>query len=953
MMKDITLKNKILLVFFNIYFFGTFFMYSLVQDTVPLDPGIRYGKLSNGLTYYIKPIKGSSPEMDVRLLVKAGSAVQDPDQYDIQHFVEHMAFKSGKHMTIAKANDLGFELGQINGGTSFGFTQYYFKYNKSKEKRHVAFELLQDIIWGLEFKDEYIDSERSVILNEYANRGTFNAGSIINSLESSMIGRATKPPKDIVEYIRTFPYEVPKRYYNDWYRTDLMAIMVVGDIEDADVIEKEIKEKFSRVKRVSNPRSPVKDYNAYRNSSPQFIRKEHPFLAEGSKNKAVHLRLYMRQNIKRKEHGVEVLENEQKRQLFIRMLRERFEVKQQQAYATSFYVLPEFIIPSSLGLALHIRVEDGSGKEVILQSMQLLRQIKANGFSKQEFLESKKEYLESLAKRDTAKVSYWADDILKHFVHGKVLPSHKKELLMEMMRKLTLTEFNRFIKQYIRTQHDDMDIIMLAPPGHQALSYSEKEVRGWIAEGNNSPVRPYSPPNVPDELMSPLTVQGLKESTLREKSVPIPGAVEYQLGNGVRVVLKPFDSVLVKKSKKRHKLRFRGFIPKGVSCYPKKDHYSALNSTEIVWNSGVGGLDKFELKRYFNNVGFSGYLSPYIDYDEAGIKGHITVRELETALQLVYLYFTAPNKDGLAFKDWKLRATSSLVLKDINEDVFRATIREIVGDYTIYSNDNLKKASETDMDRAFEIYRDIFGNAEDFTFVFTGDFPKNKVLSLCRKYLGNLPVKADKKKCEAPIKSKTNLMPKPRSITIPSMEYMQEVKARLVYVSKLGAKEDWKEEVKLNLLQSLMNFSMMQEIRFNSNKKEQTYFIGAYCNHSKSRLFNEVFIEFSSSPEDVEQLIMDAKQFVKSFKDRTIDTELFKSYIKTKLDYLEKEKRNIKLITEKMHDYYWCGRPWRSIEQEQKYIQSLTPDDIKNTAQQLLQGKPFEFKMVSPANTIQ
>ncbi|XCF04808.1 insulinase family protein [Tamlana crocina] len=918
---------------------------SICKETVALDPSIRHGVLDNGLTYYIKPTDNGSSQMDIRLIVKAGSSILDQDQYELQHVMEHVAFKSGRNMTMAKAHNLGFKMGEINGNTSHYFVQYHLKSTYTEQKRDIAFDLFHDIIWGLELKSEYIDSERSVIINELAERGRFGAGSILTSLESTMTGRTPKAPKDIVKYIKTFPHGPLKRYYRDWYRPDLMAIVVVGDIEDVDDMENEIKTRFSKDKPVENPRTPNVDYSKYRSQAPQFISQEHPYLLKGSKKRTAYLRLYLKQKEKLEESGMEALRNEQQRQVLIDMLTARF-MEQQEAYNTSFNILPKFMYPSSLGVQLNIKIDGGSEKEVIFGALRTIRQLETDGFTESEFKTAKENYLLALLKIDTSKVPYWKDNIIDHFVFGEVLPPNKNGLLKEIISDLTLDEFNRFAQQYIQTDTDNIDIITLAPPGHRMLSYSERTIRGWIANAINMPVVPYRNPSIPDELMDATTVSGLKKANIKKKSTPLPGTSEYLLDNGVRLVL---HSISVPNPKQEHSLRFHGFTNRGISCYSQADYFSALNAADIVRNSGVGGLDKFELERYLSHNGFMGRVSPYLAHDEAGIKGAVSLEDLETAMQLIYLYFTAPNKNKLAFEDWKLKSGSSIVLKNINEKDFNTAVSAVLRDETFLPKGTkaLKGVTKTDLDRALAIYKEIYGNASDFTFGLTGDFPEDQVLHLCQKYLGNLPVGKDRNNCGIQKTSKKHDLPKPHAVAIPATEFMQEVKVRLGYISGIDTSGlDWKREIKLKLLQSLMNFSIMQEMRFESTKEGGSYYAVVACNQN-SGLFTEVFVTFSSSPEDTDRLIRQAKGFMTSFKNSIVDVELLERYKKMEVLNLEKKKNNRMYISDKIHAYYKLGRPWHSIEEEQEYIKSISPLDIKHLAQKLLKVKPFEFRMVS------
>lgn len=951
-MKNHISKYNLLIIFICTLIWSAIPAYaSNYSDSISLDPGIRHGVLTNGLTYYIKDVKNGSSNIDMRLVVKAGSAILDPDQYELPHFMEHIAFKAGKNMTMGKANSLGFKLGEIGGNTSFDFTKYYLKFKNNKAKRDISFQLLHDIIWNLELKEEYIDSERSVIINELALRGRLQSNSILNGLENPMIGRSPETPKDIVAYINSFPYEPLIRYYNDWYRPDLMAILVVGDMDDVDEMEKEIKMKFSRDKPTKNPRTAIIDYSNYRNLPPQFISQEHPYLFENSKNRTAYLRLNLRQRKERNQNGLEILKNEQQRSLLVGLLNDRL-TENQDAYNANFNVNSKFIHPPELGLQLNFTIEGGSEKMILMKTMQTLRQLRTNGFTKEEFQEGKKKLIGYLTQTDTTKLSYWTDNILDLFVYRSTLPKNKMIFLEEIVTNITFEEFNLFTLAYLNTNHDNIDIIALAPPGHRMLSYSEKTVRDWIEEVNELPLLPYSKPKIPEKLIKSSTLANLQESTIQKTALPLPATKEYSLGNGLRVVLNTLDTFYNQNTNRRNSIRFHGFTSTGVRCYPQKDYFSALNSAEIIRNSGVGGLNKYELTKFLDSRNFKGSVAPYFDYDEVGIRGSVSLEDLETALQLVYLYFTSPNKNNQAFEDWKHKASSSYALEGINEKDFLTTIKSALRDSTFLPKGTkaLEGVSKTNMDRALAIFNEIYGNAEDFTFIFTGNFPEDKVLILCQKYLGNLPVNPVEKSCNH-LTTKRDTLPKPQKIDIPSTEYMKEVKIQLVYTSKLDAKDqDWKEETKSKLLHQLINFSAYQKMRFNSDE-QGTYDISIRLNPKKNRFFNELSVQFSCSLEDIDMLIKEAKQFIESFKNSTINIDLFKEYKNSAVESLEKDKASRIYVYDKIYNYYKYGRPWHSIEEEQAYIKVLTPADIRNLAVRLFQSKPCEFKMI-PANAL-
>lgn len=948
-MKNKIFKKNNLNSCFAFLVFGLFTISTLMgQDKLPIDPGIRYGKLPNGLTYYLKPTKDSLSEMNAYLLVKAGIANVDPDQYELEHFLEHIVMKAGKNMNRDEAMDLGFGMADIQANPSFYFTQYYFTSINTFKKRNVALRLFHDIIWDIDFKDKYIDNERPVLINEMAIRKKNSAMSIMIDLENTMIGRGAPRPKDIADYLNTFPVNSLKRFYKDWYRPDLMAIVIIGDIRNVDELENEIITKFSKSKPIHNPRFITKDYSEYKNSSPQFIKLKNPY---ESKEQSVYLNLYLREKESPNQYGAQVLKDELYRGLLIKVLNDRYEAKQ-AFYGVHYNVFPEFVLPHTLGLKLKIIIKSGKERAAFLQIMQVLKELKTNGLSESEFKKSKNDYLLGLSQIDTTKSNYWWTNIRSHFVNDEPLPTQKNELLKSILTNLGLNNFNCFIKKTINTQPNDLDIIMLAPQGHQALSYSEETIRWWIKEANHMDVEAYSPPKIPDGLISRETMQNLKLSSVQKKSSGIPGVTEYHLENGVKLVLNPLNIPSGAKANRNNNISIQGFTPKGVGCYSKADYFSALNAVDIIKNSGVGGLDKFELNRYLREKGFEGKIFPYIKYDESGIKGVSSLENLETALKLIYLYFTSPNKEQMAFEDWKTNVNTSFsILNKINRHDFKTKIKKALGDSTFLPQGSsvLKGISKTDLDRAYEIYQNIYNNAEDFTFILTGDYSIDKVLTLCRKYLGNLPSLKSAKECALPRSSSKFLLPKSHSKIFASTENMQEVLVELVYTSKISSHWNWKKEVELLFLRKLLD-NKISQLRFESGAA--SYFMGVGINIDKSRLFNEVFVTFSCSKDDAKDLIMQCEQVIKSFSKKKIDEESWEKNLNYMIRYWEKKKNSPAFKLENLYNNYRQDYPYLNIEEIQSYLNSLTPEYIQQTAKQLLHKKPFEFVMMNDENNI-
>lgn len=250
------------------------------------------------------------------------------------------------------------------------------------------------------------------------------------------------------------------------------------------------------------------------------------------------------------------------------------------------------------------------------------------------------------------------------------------------------------------------------------------------------------------------------------------------------------------------------------------------------------------------------------------------------------------------------------------------------------------------MNRSHAIYREIFGNAGDFTFIFTGNFPKDELLSLCRKYLGNLSREKSKKGTITEKSLKRYKLPKSISHDVYSTEFMEGVKVQLVYASKLNHKKfDWKDEIRFKLLRQLLKFSMSQKMRFHSDKGG-IYTVSVGINPKKDRLFNEIFVRFSCSPEDVDRLILEAKEEINSFRNDEISTEKLEQFKHSLILDLENNYNERKVVSEKLYHFYKNDLPWYTLHDEKEFINSISRKDIKDAAKKLLQNKPFEFKMI-------
>ena len=431
----------------------------------------------------------------------------------------------------------------------------------------------------------------------------------------------------------------------------------------------------------------------------------------------------------------------------------------------------------------------------------------------------------------------------------------------------------------------------------------------------------------------------------QELITAIPKAKSYELLNGAQVILKS-GKLAPSVYGDEHHLRMHAYAPQGARCFSSTDFHNAVNATQIIKNAGVGRLDKFELKEIKKREGAKISIHSYIRPYESGMYLNTSLKNLELAFQLIYLYFTQPNKDKIAFEDWKDGA-SYQYLTGINQDDFTNKMKESLEDpyYIPRGSQAITGIKETDFERAYLIYEVLFGDVSKFTFQFSGNFEEQKILNLCRKYLGNLP--------QNPIKISCPPVPKPPK-TKPSIPLQQEfianekseyIRLKLLYLTPLEeGYTDWKNEIKISIVYSLLGNILMKNLRMDSDKGGP-YGIGVGNYHvNQPASYQEVAITFGARPEDEERLLTETKEVIDSLKTGSISKKIFQSVVNS-LSSKQNNFTNMD-VQHKMYNYYKYNAPWISMKKRREYINTLSYEEVVDFAQKILKEPPYIFKLL-------
>ena len=942
-------------------FVGVFSLQAQALDSIPLDGSIRSGRLANGLTYYIKPISKPHSKLYLNFYVKAGYYQQDPGQLNIPHAVEHLAFRSsntfpeGIFTSVELLDSIGmrtFDLGAYTGhySTSYNFAAP----SNNVGALEVGLSWFRDIANGLKLLEKDIDMERGALKQEFLLReGNTTQQFFAETKLFAQLFPCRKDYSNFFEYHTSFSPSVLRSFYRDWYRPDLMAVSVVGNIGDLGDMERRIIRGFSDIPSPKDPRDRVNCDSLYFERPPQFatVIRTRDMLKPVSNN-GVDIKLFFRDPMTGNQiHSTRGIQRQIMMELFSNLLNKRFR-NVTGSYDNGLEIYSGHSLKwnrSPSALMVNITSDGESEKFGLQMAISVLHQVREEGFSLVEWNRAKEVMLRSMNRTGE---KYWVDQIKKHFVYGEALPNNKRKSIAEWFTDISLDEFNALVKSFISMPED---IGIIAPEGHRALSYEGERVRNWIEEAYSLPLGQRKQTHVPTALMDQKEIVKLKEAEIIEDRTTTSGMREIVLGNGVKVVLmsyRPSAGI------NDNMISLHGFNPYGASSFPKGDYFSAINAPDIISKAGVGKMDEKRLSHFLDRTdSFANGLFPYIDYEETGIRGDASLEELEIMLQLLYLHFTVPIKSKNAFEKWKkdtesnyLHTSYNLVNVDFNNSIRENTgdsyLTRILGRPYLTGTKLFRSIKETDLDMAYSIYLKLFGSPSDFTFMISGEFDVPKILPLLRKYLGNLP---DRKGfIKDPVKGHGPKMQPigPSYSILPSPPYETKNTSYALWYIKNVVRDslDWKEKIRVEALAAVAEMALWQ-LRF--DKGYSLYLLGVDGRYNNGSSRFEITFQFDCEPEELALLGKECKDIVSDIKSGNLKEEFFNQGIKRlrALYNVHRSKGN-RQMQNRMYEHYRFGIPWIEPKEKEDFINSLDREDIIGTANRYFEERlQHEFVM--------
>lgn len=894
-----------------------------VDNSPPLalDAAVRTGTLDNGLTYYIR--KHPKPEKRVLLwlAVNAGSVLEQDDQKGLAHFVEHMAFNGTERFEKNSIIDFfersGMDFGaDVNAYTSFDETVYMLQVPTDDEKLlSTGLDVLEDWSGAVSFDPTEVDKERGVVIEEWrlgrgANQRVFDKQWPVLLAGSKYADRKPIGEKKILE---TAPVERLKAFYEDWYRPDNMAVVIVGDI-DPDTMLAEVKQRFGDL---DNPEgAPAREQVAV------------PLLDETRIDVSTDKEMSMTQvslSIKgpRGEYKTENdYRDELVEELFHGMLRARLsEIGERPETPYAF----SFSFTSEMGRAVDVfrlfaGAKPGQAEATVKTLLTEFERVRRHGFIASELERVKKEHLRDLeravAEADTVKGTEYARGLVSNFLSGHTMISRANDLALaqKYLPEVTLEEVNAIAEMW--TNRKDR-VISAAGPARDKMP-ADKDLLA-IADGMSMmPVQPWEDAGAGGSLMAAAPEAGkvTKKERIEELDVSV-----WTLSNGATVVIKPTDF-------KNDEVLFEAFSPGGHSLASDADFPSAEMAGTIIAQAGVGDHDAVSLRKLLTGKVVN--VQPTISELEEGLRGSASPQDLETLMQLTHLYFTAPRRDEDAFAAWKGQMNTFLGNRDLNpQAVFFDELTKVAGNGHLRRQPpSAERIEAVNLDTAYSFYKDRFADAGDFTFVFVGNVDEKRLEELSATYLASLPSTGRKEKWKD-VGAK-----EPKGISKVRVEKGQDPKAFVMV--RFHGKVKWSPEVEddMDMLSEALSIRLREILREDMSGVYGVFSRGGIERRPKENY--QFFVGFGCSPDNAEKLTKAVFEQMETIKKEGISDDVVDKLKEQRRRGLETDKKENRFWRNQLGEHYRYGTDARKILEMEKMIDRVNSDRVQKAAKKYL-----------------
>lgn len=707
---------------------------------LPIDPKVKYGKLDNGLTYYLRHNEQPKERADFYIAQRVGSILEEDQQAGLAHFLEHMAFNGtknypGKNM-LNYLETIGVRFGEnLNAYTSFDQTVYLVT-NVPVTRQGVidsCLLVLHDWSSAISLEGDEIDKERGVIREEWRSRGNASMRLMEQQLPAMYPGSkyANRMPIGSIDVINNFKHNEIRDYYKKWYRPDLQGIVVVGDI-DVDKVEAQLKTLFADV---------PKPVNAAERVMFPVPNNDKPLVSVATDKEATNTNVYLffkhdplPENVKSSAAGMTM---DFIRSVCSNMMNERFREMLQKPNApfVSAYGYDGTFMVSKTKDAWNVyaTAKEGQIDDALAAITRETERVNKFGFTASELDRARtnllRSYESSYKERDKQRNGRYVNEYVNHFTSGGYIPGIEVEyeMMNQIAPAITLEQVNQYIQSIIG---DKNIVISISGPQKDGLTYpSTDELLTIFNNARKENLEAYAETVSTEPLIDKLPAPG---KIVSEKENKVLGVTELTLSNGIKVNIKKTDF-------KKDQILMTATSPGGTSLFKGNDVLNARLINSVINLGGVGNFSKTELSKKLTGKDVYVYVSMGPDCEK--VDGSASPSDQETMLQLVYLYFNKPRMDNDAYTSFEERMKAQMKNTDLNP---MASFSDTLTLAAYGNNPWMKRIKPADFDnvnyaRMIDMYKERYADASDFIFTFVGNVDMETFKPLVEQYLATLP----------------------------------------------------------------------------------------------------------------------------------------------------------------------------------------------------------------------
>ena len=919
-----------LFTFLFLLFSAPFLLFSNgTSEKVPLNKEVRTGTLTNGLKYYVQENSTPSDRAYLRLVINAGSTQEDEDQKGMAHFLEHMAFNGTtrfeKNDLVKYLQGIGMQFGpDINAHTSFDETVYKLMIPlDNPENLEKGMEILEEWAFHMTLDDQDIEEERGIILEERrtglgASRRMMDAAYqdiMYNSLYAERLPIGTE------QSIKTSTPDAIRRFYRDWYRPELMAVIAVGDF-DGILVEDMIRTRFSKYRNPQIARERTEAEVPFHRETIFSIQKDE----ESTWTAAILFNKFPAQSVRTEEdYRREIL-----RELYVRIFNNRLTELLDKPEPPFTYAYVDF---SSLTRktdfhTMTVLSADNSLYEAYETILREEKRLKEHGITASELDRAEKELttefksaFDNRNNRDSAEI---VGQYVSHFLDGDPAPgiAYQWELFQRYLPEITAEEILDLAEAWLTDQNrvvytmtpDRKDIEPIDPVNLSRINVKIKN------SSTTPPEETVLSENLMDEPPEPGEIVG-------KTYFEVPDMYEWTLSNGSRVVLKQTDF-------KDNEILFSAMAPGGLSLAEDDEYISAKFAADAVIQGGAGNHSKRDLEKILAGANLA--LQPQISTLTSGFSGRSSREDLDKLLQLTYLYFASPLIDEDLWTSYTTRVRNNLANRDSNPmNQYSDLITSLMYQNHFRSRPlTAPMMDSVDLHTAFDFYNKTFDSASDYTFFFTGSISPEELEDYITIYLASLPGTETQKKSWID-----------RKLRYPSgviEESIEKGKEALSYVTMIYTGTwEWSDK-ETEIFQALAD---SMDIILNERLREQaggTYSpgVGAYPSKIPYEDYSFV-ISFSCDPARTEELIDLVKGIIEDIKMNLPEKRITDDVIKSRQVYIEEQMQQNSFWLNRMKRSYLLNMPKESIIPTDYLSEEYTPQVFQDRIRKYLNPENF------------